>query len=44
MDPQARLGYQKRRAVNAYHYKVLQDEVDRLLKIRSSENPTTLTS
>ena len=33
IDSQAKLVHQKRRALDAYHYKALQDEVDHLLKI-----------
>ena len=33
IDPQAKLVRQKRRALDADHYKALQDEADRLLKI-----------
>ena len=33
IDPQAKPGHQKRRALDAERYSALQDEVDRLLKI-----------
>ena len=40
IDLQAKLVHQKRRVLDADHYKALQDEVDRLLKIVVSQSST----
>ena len=47
IDPQAKPMHQKRRALDAYRCKALQDEVDHLLKIgfiRESYYPDSLTN